>query len=399
MSKTLVSFLGRVQRDKATGRYKTAKYCFADNTIIETPFFGLALVERLNPDLLVLLGTRGSMWDVLIEHLNPEHDLNDALIKAADGGCADAELVSRLEPILTEALGTHCVIKLIDYGRDATEQMAILGAIAESVPPGSVTLDLTHGFRHLAALGMLSGFFLERVSHLTVDGLYYGALEMTEGGITPVIRLDGLLAVQRWIDALDRFDQSGDFSVFAALLIADGVSADKARCLEDAAFHERNFNLSDARRAIQTFLPALDGDLAGASGMFRDALAKRLSWARDGELMDHQRRLANFYLDNRDYVRAALLAYEAVITRECKQRGLEPLNYRQGREPATSELEAEINAGQYPDRIRESYTMLKNLRNTLAHGNRASNEYVRGIVTNRNKLPLELRKAMDRLLS
>jgi hypothetical protein len=38
---------------------------------------------------------------------------------------------------------------------------------------------------------------------------------MTEGGVTLVLRLDGLTAIQRWVAALDHFDASGDYAVFA----------------------------------------------------------------------------------------------------------------------------------------------------------------------------------------
>lgn len=355
MTTTLVSFLGRARQDPQTG-YRTATYRFPDGQERTTAYFGLALRDVLAPDRLVLLGTAGSMWDYLVEAVaadGEDEDLRLRLIEAATAGRVDAELLAEAASLVQRALGLPCTLRLIDYGRDAEGQTAILGIIAESVPTGTVALDLTHGFRHLAALGLLSGFFLERVARIEIHGLYYGALDMTEQGITPVVRLDGLLAVQRWIDALDRFDQSGDYGVFSPLLVADGVPADKARCLEEAAFHERNFNLSDARRRIQTFLPVLDGALFGATRLFRDALTKRLAWGRDGDLMEHQRRLAHFYLGNGDYVRSAILAYEAVVTRECQRRGLDLHDFQRGREPATEMLQAEIKAGQHSDATRE----------------------------------------------
>lgn len=401
MKTTLVSFLGRARQDPKTG-YRTATYRFPDGQERTTAYFGLALLDVLAPDRLVLLGTAGSMWDYLVEAVavdGEDEDLRLRLIEAATAGRVDAELLAEAASLVQRALGLPCTLRLIDYGRDAEGQTAILGTIAESVSAGTVALDLTHGFRHLAALGLLSGFFLERVARIEIGGLYYGALDMTEQGITPVVRLDGLLAVQRWIDALDRFDQSGDYGVFSPLLVADGVPADKARCLEEAAFHERNFNLADARRRIQTFLPVLDGALGGATRLFRDALTKRLAWGRDGDLMEHQRRLAYFYLANGDYVRAAILAYEAVVTRECQRRGLNLHDHQRGREPAAEMLEAEIKAGQHSDATREGYWMLKNLRNALAHGNLPSDPRVRQIVASRERLPAELRRAIDRLLS
>jgi len=398
---TLVSFLGRARQDPKTG-YREATYRFPDGEQRTTAFFGLALREVLRPDRLVVLGTSGSMWDVLIEHLATEgqdEDLRLRLIEAATTGAATESLLNEVTSLVEQALALPCVLRMIDYGRDVDGQTRILSAIAESVPKGRVHLDLTHGFRHLSALGLLSAFFLERVARLDIIGLYYGALDMTEGHITPVVRLDGLLAVQRWIDALDRFDQNGDYGVFAPLLEADGVPADKARCLARAAYFERTMNLSDARSQIQTFLPSLETIRHGASALFQDALDKRLDWARNGSLFDHQARLAHFYLDTADYLRAAVFAYEAVITRECLQRRLDVHNWDKGRGPASEMIEAEYKAEMRPHDERDAYWMLKNLRNGLAHGNPAQIENYRRIIAAPARLPKELEGAMKQMLN
>jgi hypothetical protein len=68
MTHTLVSFLGKVPKERG-GQYKTAHYHFEDGYQEPTSFFGLALQHYLKPDRLVILGTTGSMWDVLIEIL------------------------------------------------------------------------------------------------------------------------------------------------------------------------------------------------------------------------------------------------------------------------------------------------------------------------------------------
>lgn len=70
MTTTLVSFLGRARQDPTTG-CRLATYRFPDGTEQTTPFFGLALRRVLAPDRLVLLGTRGSMWDLLERAMCP----------------------------------------------------------------------------------------------------------------------------------------------------------------------------------------------------------------------------------------------------------------------------------------------------------------------------------------
>lgn len=61
------------------------------------------------------------------------------------------------------------------------------------MPNGQVSFDLTHGFRHLGMVGFLSAYMLKRVRDLSVRDLWYGALDMSRDGVTPVLRLDGLV--------------------------------------------------------------------------------------------------------------------------------------------------------------------------------------------------------------
>lgn len=235
MTHTLVTFLGRSPRDRG-GTYRTATYDFGDGRRDETSFFGLALTRYLQPDRLVVLGTPGSMWDALVGHAAEagREEAQIALIDAVDRGAVDQALLDQWEDVLRCAAGCLAALKLIPFGRSDGEQRKILETIAEFVANDEVSFDLTHGFRHLGMVGMLSAFMLERIGRLRVRSLWYGALDMTENGVTPVLRLDGLAAIERWIAALDRFDASGDYGVFAPLLEADGLPPDKARCLEEA---------------------------------------------------------------------------------------------------------------------------------------------------------------------
>ncbi|MBU6995022.1 TIGR02221 family CRISPR-associated protein [Ferrovum myxofaciens] len=367
MNTTLVSFLGRNTVDPRTG-YRCARYRFTDGSEFETPFFGLALAQKFQPERMVILGTSGSMWDMLIGHLSPENeDLWEKFMVAAQEGQVTDALLALAQPIVESLLGYTVVLRIIPFGRDTSEQIAILQTIGEVVPKSEVILDLTHGFRHLAALGLLSAFFIERVANVDVTGLYYGALDMTVGGITPVVQLDGLLTVERWINALNRFDQSGDYGVFSPLLQTAGIPADKARCLEDAAFHERTFNLSDAARKLGTVLPLLD-HLQGPGILFKDNLLKRLAWARTGTLFTHQKTLALTYLERKDFVRATVFGWEAFVTRECTVRGLNPNDFNGGRDQALKLLKSELKLDQFPQGKIHHYNILKNLRNALAHG-------------------------------
>jgi len=65
MSSVLLTFLGRVP--KSEGAYRTTRYDFHGKKTEPLAFFGWPLAEHLRPDPVVVLGTSGSMWALLLE--------------------------------------------------------------------------------------------------------------------------------------------------------------------------------------------------------------------------------------------------------------------------------------------------------------------------------------------
>lgn len=370
MGQTYVTFLGRGRENRETG-YRTTTYQFPDGSQRETAFFGLALAEYLEPkpDRVVILGTAGSQWGVLVENLVKTDEAEEArleLLAAEDQQQVSQDRLDRVADLMGEAVGILVVPRLIPFGLDEDEQYEILEIIAEHVGDGSVSLDLTHGFRHFGMIGFLSAFMLERLRRLRVSDLWYGALDMTQHGVTPVLRLAGLNRVHRWLNALSRFDATGDYGEFVQLLIEDGVAGDKAQCLKDAAFHERTLNLSASAQNISTFLPELDKPLAGASGMFRKRLSDRLAWVRARHLSTQQGKLARQYLHRHDFMRAALFGWEALVTRECELNEVDPrVRRRREQQDVPRQLQARYK-GQVD--VRKACENLNRIRNALAHG-------------------------------
>lgn len=395
MTHTLVTFLGRA--DPRIG-YRETTYRFPDGALDKTNFFGLALAKSLQPDCLVVLGTRSSMWGGLVEHVAAEGEEEDARIALLDAeaqGSVDQALLDRLTNVLRRAAGREVVPRLIPFGRTEDEQREILGTIAKVVGGDAVSFDLTHGFRHLGMVGMLSAFMLERIGKLSVRSLWYGALDMSAAGVTPVLQLDGLGAIQRWVGALDRFDASGDYGVFAPLLEADGVPRDKARCLEEAAFYERTFNLSDAARKLRTFDEVIKNRLPGASGLFQDRLAERLRWIAEKDVAGQQRALAQQYLDRADFVRAAAFAWEALVTRECKGYDL---HNRIAREAAAKTLDGKFKEAGSNASQASAFRTIRSLRNALSHGTAPEDDRIRELLRSPEPLHEALQRAIQCLL-
>ena len=405
--KTLITFLGKGREDKKTG-YRETTYRFPDEFTKKTAFFGLALAEYIKPSRIVILGTCSSQWDVLVENLATEGEEEKARVELMDAGIQVQQehlnnTVALMNRSVCDLIATKCEIipRLIPFGINESQQYEILERVAGNVSEGTVDFDLTHGFRHFGMIGFLSAFMLEHIRALNVTGLWYGALEMTQDGITPVLKLDGLDRVQRWVNALSRFDATGNYAEFVELLMEDGVPEDKARCLRDAAFHERTLNLSDSARKISTFLPVLDTQLQGASGLFQQKLSERLAWARPQSRATQQAKLAQQYLDRGDYLRAAIFAWEALITHECERNGEDP-NKRGARERHGNVHNAlthwPIKPGKTRTDNQTAYKNLNQIRNALAHSGQPVLEKIQHAFQNEQQLRQTLQDAFNCLL-
>ena len=166
---------------------------------------------------MLFLGTKSSQWGVLVENLTAEEgeeeDARLELMEAETKGVIRQEQLEKVVNLIIEVVGCEIVPCLIPFGKTEDDQYKILEAIAENVKEGTIDFDLTHGFRHFGMIGFLSTFMLARVRELKVNRLWYGALDMTQNGITPVLTLEGLDRVRQWVDALSRFDATGNYRV------------------------------------------------------------------------------------------------------------------------------------------------------------------------------------------
>lgn len=398
---TLISFLGSSRFDPATG-YRKARYRFDDGQVAETPFISLALAQQLQPDRVLILGTRGSMWPALIEHglegSVAAEDLRLRLMEASEQQAVTQADLDALAQLARESLGREVSLHLIPYADSADGQREILDLIAREVTRGRVSFDVTHGFRHLAMLGMLSAFMLSHARNLEVEGLWYGALDMTDrdSGLTPVVRLDGMLATERWLSALVRFDASGDFSVFAPLLEADGLKANEAKRLTRAWGLLMQNNVADAVRELQPLQRRLQTPLGGTSELFRETLRKRLRWCEARDLGEQQRLLALQALDRGDLLRASLLGFEAFLSRQVLEQGGNPASHGD-KERAQKAFREELHAGDHADWKKDAFHLLNNVRNACAHGTRPMNPKHQKLLKNPELLAKSLEQALGRL--
>lgn len=359
---TLISLLGKGKHDPETG-YKTARYRFDDGSVREEPFFGLALARQIQPQRLVVAGTAGSIWDVLLQHQAAADETVLQLMEAVEQESVTQALLTSCEPHLSRQLGRPVTCLLIPYARNADEQVAILQALASVIAEReSVVIDVTHGFRHLPMLALVAARYLARVRQVQVEELYYGALEMSAAGETPVLRLGSLLHMLDWVESLATYEKDGDYGVFAPLLEADGMDSRQAALLRQASFYERTGNPVQAREKLGGVIESVKSHGGALGRLFRDTLARRISWFRKGNRSDWERALGNAYLERGDYLRAATYLYESNITRATLLRGWDSNDFTDRKRAY------ELERG-------EDSKELEYLRNSLCHGIRPMGNY------------------------
>lgn len=362
-STVLISFLGKNTTDPQKG-YQTANYEIAGE-VYESAYFGLALAEHLRPQRMLLLGTAGSMWDVLIE-AHAEDNQHEAarlrLIDLARTNSVDEATLQELSPVIAQRLGCEVSLKIIPYAQEMSEQIAVLNTIAQEVQQGeTVIMDVTHGFRHLPMLSLVAAHYLERVKQIKVSQLYYGALDMrrnprTPEARTPVLELSGLLRTMDWIQAFAAYDASGNYAPFADLLRQEGWSDSECNSLREAAFFERTTNVVKARAALSGLSKALARRSSAFLKLFGEELQKRLSWWKPASRAEQEIQLADNYYKQGDYLRASIFTQEA-----CLSAALPP----DKQNDFTKEREEIRKTMQFAD---GRFERLSDIRNAMAHG-------------------------------
>lgn len=353
---TLVSFLGKGQHNSG---YRDTDYIFDDGDVYaHQKYIGLALQKKLEADKVILLGTSSSMWDVFLEAGSDALEEQwFSLSDAVKTSSVTEELLQPFEQYLQQQLNVQVRCILIPFARTTQEQIEILSVLANALSEHEdIILDVTHGFRHLPMLSLVAARFLKVLKFVHVQHIYYGALDMTSAEGTPVLKLDGLLNLLDWIDALGKFDKDGDYGEFSELLIKEGLTLSDVEQLKQAAFYERTSNSSKAKEKLSTLFAKLEQINTPIFNLFKTQLMKRLTWFKATNRGLREQQLAQEYFSRRDYLRAVIYAMEGMISQYLYEQKQDENDFSI-RKDAQNKL-----------KNKDSFRKLTYLRNALAHG-------------------------------
>jgi len=328
---TLLSFLGRARRPSPVGEergYPVSCYRFDSGNERTTPLFGIALAAEQAVDRVVFIGTAGSMWDFFIDEvIASDADSVIELCEAVDQQVVDEAMLEEYRDRIGARLGLaaeQVECRIIPRAQTLEEQLGIVDCLAKIVvPKEELVLDVTHGFRHLPMLALVAARYLEKARGVHVREICYGAREMAdENRVAPVVTLTGMLRIFDWIDALTLHDKSGNYSMLAGLLEAEGLAPSDTATLQRAAFQEGVNNFSDARDSLGTAVGKLrKAELGPLARLFREPMLERFEWTRSENDGAREFALARVHLAGADYLRATSLILEGTVTRSLARSG------------------------------------------------------------------------------
>ncbi len=205
--------------------YDETTYTLGGETSDQTRFFSDALLRFLHNSQrvtrVVVLLTEGASKGVNWEGSEGNNGLQGVLEEYKRELNHDLEVVSTSD-------------EPIPNGLSEDEIWAIFDRISGLVGEGSrLTLDLTHGFRSLPLIMLLTVAYLRSAKNITINAVYYGAYDATSRSSrqTPSVILDDtpkppapaldlapFLTLFEWVTAVDAFERTGNLRQIADLM-------------------------------------------------------------------------------------------------------------------------------------------------------------------------------------
>ncbi len=378
---TLVSFIGKAKEDKTGARkYQRTKYRFPDGTLYETTFFGSALAKKFSEELeqVIFIGTTGSTWGELIELL--EEDIPEDLLHIADSiermGEIDGNLLQRFGESLSNVLGYK--VSLVAVDNDPQNAHQIREGILESLStagkaPEKVIFDITHSYRYMPYVGLLSIIPLRYMGVKNIEA-YYGFLEaQNEDGSKPVIKLDLIDDLIRLTESLSVFHNTGNFSDLGAWLFPEHKDL----------FNRLYFKLETNQRPKEEIKEATKLE---RKDIFSRHLIENIESLNRAKLLeDRLIHRARFFLERRQYLKVIILIDEAILIkheRKYKIKEWKEILRLRSKDPNTY----------------NTLNKFRKLRNSIVHGSEPQGEHA-GEIKNMLKDEATLREFIQEVLN
>jgi len=338
----LITFLGITSYDEIEYRWNDLSY--------KTKFVQEAFVHWLKPEVTCVLLTekaRAGQWQDLHQKLQGH---------------------------------THTVEIDIPDGKNEAELWEIFEAISEVVQEGDeIAFDITHGFRSLPMIALLTIAYLKQVKGVKVQHVVYGVYER-DNPMAPILDLTPFADLLEWLVAAKMFTATGDSSELGRLIqeVQNDAYRNRGAYGENLPRALKNFgmaleevsndlllarvpNLPDSIRRLaqrQSEANTEVGQWTPPLTLLLDKIADAYEPFQDDSLPT-QAALIRWYLNHNHIVQAVTLAREWVVSDYARQKSL-------SRDDAEDELNQRAN-NQESDELVQLWSSIRNIRNDLAH--------------------------------
>ena len=399
MSNILLTSIGIGQYDKEKKQvsYKDAVYALNEDRgkIFKTSYIYDALMELKDIDKIIFIGTTGSDWHALYEHLFYENskitplkprseDYAYELYELKESKEKDLYKCRQKLQTLMDTMGDVCLdIIILHYGLSIEEMNKNFDRLAQAKKyigkDDVLSFDITYSFRSLAFYELLAvNFFKLSMSEGDrLDFVSYGMFEgQGEDGITPIVNQEPLLKLLDWTKAADEFKRFGTTHLLDQLLkdgeiddsnISRAVIKDVKIALERLCTAVDTNNLSELRHMVANCKKIKEKGSTGNHVIdfifdeIYDRFCKYLD--QDENNITLYVEFAYWHIEKNRYIAAAITMIETMI-KLCSNENLG--NTDTIREKLRSNAAIRRYSGEHEDFIKY-YNELRVLRNKLCH--------------------------------
>lgn len=399
MSNILLTSIGIGQYDKEKKQvsYKDAVYALNEDRgkIFKTSYIYDALMELKDIDKIIFIGTTGSDWHALYEHLFYENskitplkprseDYALELYELKESKEKDLDKCRQKLQTLINTMGGVCLdIIILHYGLSIEEMNKNFDRLAQAKKyigkDDVLSFDITHSFRSLAFYELLAvNFFKLSMSEGDrLDFVSYGMFEgQGEDGITPIVNQEPLLKILDWTKAADEFKRFGTTHLLDQLLkdgeiddsnISQAVIKNVKIALERLCSAVDTNNLSELRHMVANCKKIKE---KGSTGNHVIDFIFDEIWDRFGKYLDQDENnialyveFAYWHIEKNRYIAAAITMIETMI-KLCSNENSG--NTETVRAKLRSNAAIKRYSGEHEDFIKY-YNELRVLRNKLCH--------------------------------
>jgi len=403
MSNVLLSSIGTgiYNKEDKSRMYNNAAYVLGDgNEEIKTAYIYDALIEFRNINKIIFIGTAGSNWFLMYEHLytdeskiktvlERDENYSDELLELYENKThptMDVKKVKAKLQKLIDTMGDICLdIIILHYGLTEAEMNANFNLLAEAKQligdDDNLSFDMTHSFRSLAfyELLALNYFKLSMKNSDSIDFISYGMFEYKSynNGKTPIIDQSPILHLLEWTKAADEYRRFGTTYLIDALInkeeMTQGLTKRARSVLKRLGDVVTSNNLEEIRKMVVDSHRVVRGGTTGNHAVdfiFKDIDDRFGAALSDGDKPEERIRLnielALWHMDKKRYIASAITMTEAILE-YCRKITEIPKDDDSDLRKALNSYAARRIKNKIFREFADSYKGIRNFRNKLCH--------------------------------